>query len=85
MDKGCNLTFEMNMGKMKGIVWSSAFNGNRENPIWTLDLFDGIVIAFSLGYTNQSISVINQEFLFDQDSNQWTSNSSQSNKAFICV
>ena len=35
------------MGKMKGI-------GNRENPIWTLDLFDGIAIAFSLGYTNQS-------------------------------
>ena len=64
------ITFQLNMIKMKGIIWREEDEGPIDliwEPMIQFDLIDDIAIAFCLGYNDQTITAIKQEFLFDQE------------------
>ena len=63
--KGDNITYELNMCYMKGIIWNST-TSNKEKPIFEMDLIDNIAIGICMGGKTQTIKVANQEIISDK-------------------
>ena len=60
------IIYEMNMIKLKAKVWSK-LNHNDTKPMIIMDLdYDDIAIAFSIGCFDQTVTVIDQQFIFPE-------------------